>query len=35
MSNFGTDEKPVDLYYYELLGVQPTATSLEIKKAFR
>ncbi|KAL1925978.1 hypothetical protein VTP01DRAFT_7174 [Rhizomucor pusillus] len=35
MSNFGTDEKPVDLYYYELLGVQPTATSIEIKKAFR
>ena len=35
MPQFGTDENPIDTSYYELLGVAPNATSLQVKKAFR
>ncbi|CAO1623174.1 unnamed protein product [Sympodiomycopsis kandeliae] len=31
----GTDEKPLDMTYYDVLGLQATATPEEIKKAYR
>lgn len=35
MPAFGTDEKPADTSYYELLNVDPTADDAKIKKAYR
>ncbi|KAI9309130.1 X-domain of DnaJ-containing-domain-containing protein [Cunninghamella echinulata] len=35
MSKFGTDEKPIDTSYYELLSVPIDADATQIKKAFR
>lgn len=31
----GTDEKPLDMTYYDTLGLPANATSDEIKKAYR
>lgn len=31
----GTDANPIDMAYYDVLGLQATATSEEIKKAYR
>ncbi|KAK0544969.1 DnaJ-like protein [Tilletia horrida] len=31
----GTDENPLDLTFYDVLGIQPSATQDEIKKAYR
>lgn len=35
MPAFGTDEKPADTSYYELLNVDPIADDAKIKKAYR
>jgi len=35
MPAFGTDEKPADTSYYEILNVDPTADDAKIKKAYR
>ncbi|KAG0170364.1 hypothetical protein DFQ28_009964 [Apophysomyces sp. BC1034] len=35
MSRFGTDEKPLDTSYYDLLGVPVNAEYIQIKKAYR
>lgn len=35
MPAFGTDEKPADTSYYELLNVDPVADDAKIKKAYR
>ncbi|GAA5813792.1 hypothetical protein MFLAVUS_007279 [Mucor flavus] len=35
MSKFGTDEKPIDTSYYELLSIPTNAEPIQIKKAYR
>lgn len=35
MPAFGTDEKPIDTSYYELLQVPVDAEKMQIKKAYR
>lgn len=35
MPQFGTDEKPIDTSYYELLDIPVNAEPIQIKKAYR
>jgi hypothetical protein len=32
---FGTQERPLETGYYDILGITPTATTEEVKKAYR